>query len=123
MRYKSNKPDKKKPSIDTIMRAITLLSQKDLKGLGPATASAILATMHQEIPFMSDEAMKQLEIPSIAYDIPSYRDFLVRVREHGGGWATEAERELWTTYVLDHASEKELKSILTYLSICRSSLF
>jgi hypothetical protein len=92
------------------MKTITLLSQKDLKGIGPATASAILATIHPEIPFMSDEAMKQLEIPSIAYDLPSYRDFLIRVREYGGGCAGEVERGLWTTWVLEHATEKELKS-------------
>lgn len=79
---------------------------KELKGLGPATASAILSTIHPQVPFMSDEAMMQLGIlkDQIKYDMTGYRDFVAKLRDNQvvkRETAVQAEQRLWSRCILD----------------------
>jgi hypothetical protein len=61
-----------------IVEAVKQLS--DLGGIGPATATAVLSFAAAKqapglVPFMSDEAMKQLELTPLKYDLPTLRKF------------------------------------------------
>ncbi|KAF8924476.1 hypothetical protein EDD21DRAFT_415415 [Dissophora ornata] len=110
--------------------AITKMA--DLKGVGPATASAILcAGAPSEVPFMADETMDSVPgLGTIAYTIPYYLKFATKVIEKAAllkakGSTTVhsphlVEKALWADYMLDKynvqrknsrsASEKPTKS-------------
>lgn len=50
-----------------------------LKGVGPATASAILASMHKSIPFMSDEAL-MVTLGKREYTLKAYKKLVKALR-------------------------------------------
>ena len=50
-----------------------------LKGIGPATASAIMASMHRSIPFMSDEAL-MVTCGKREYTVKAYRNLVKALR-------------------------------------------
>ncbi|CEO94313.1 HhH-GPD domain-containing protein [Plasmodiophora brassicae] len=54
-----------------------------LKGVGPATASAILAAYHSDgrVPFMADEAMEAIPDLGVKYTISHYRAYEKRMKE------------------------------------------
>ncbi|KAJ3119202.1 hypothetical protein HK098_005684 [Nowakowskiella sp. JEL0407] len=97
-------------SPDEVKRALLELT-KPLKGIGPATASAVLAVYSETIPFMSDEAVLSLitKKGSNLHDMNNYLAYYARVCElvtelnstTGEGdpiqWnARNVERALWT---------------------------
>ena len=76
-----------------------------LKGVGPATASAVLAAADPNVPFMSDEALAVALPPartsSDTYSAARMEEFVARLRskakEIGGGFtASDVERALWS---------------------------
>jgi len=63
-----------------IRKGITELCK--LKGLGPATASAILSAYSKDVPFMADEAVQKLcPGKSIKYTMKGYMEFVERVED------------------------------------------
>ncbi|KAI8817438.1 uncharacterized protein EV422DRAFT_225051 [Fimicolochytrium jonesii] len=82
-----------------------------LKGVGPATASAILTAHTPSIPFMSDESLTTFLYPppaKIAYThaayvalLPALSDMAVDLNEGEGQWtAGKVERAVWAGCVL-----------------------
>ncbi|KAF9953573.1 hypothetical protein BGZ72_005326 [Mortierella alpina] len=90
--------------------AITKMAE--LKGVGPATASAILcAGAPKEVPFMADETMDSVPgLGTIAYTIPYYIKFATKVIEKAAGLSAHGstivdsphlvEKALWTDYMV-----------------------
>lgn len=69
-------------TIPSILAAVKILSE--LKGVGPATATMILQTMSNGVPFMSDEAMLQVfqgDKSKLKYDLKTCGIFVERVYE------------------------------------------
>ncbi|KAJ1562648.1 hypothetical protein HK096_006261, partial [Nowakowskiella sp. JEL0078] len=97
-------------SPDDVKKAITELT-KPLKGIGPATASAILASYSPTIPFMSDEAVLSLitKKGSTLHTLNNYLEYYSEVchqvkklneldDEHN--WcARDIEMALWTAMI------------------------
>ncbi len=77
-----------------------------LRGVGPATASAVLAPVHPErFPFMADEAMEGAGVDR-TYTEATYMTFSERLRKKaqqlGGQWSAEAVgRALWAAAIMD----------------------
>ncbi|KAK4050611.1 hypothetical protein OIV83_003337 [Microbotryomycetes sp. JL201] len=97
------------PSLTTTLEAIQQLST--LKGIGPATASAISAAVSPDsIPFMSDELMhacfgKQTKID---YTSKAYEKLVKAVNDkiHNKQWtARELEQACWANDVLERNGE------------------
>ncbi|KAF9923682.1 hypothetical protein BGZ67_009710 [Mortierella alpina] len=90
--------------------AITKMAE--LKGVGPATASAILcAGAPKEVPFMADETMDSVPgLGTIAYTIPYYIKFATKVIEKAAGLSARGstivnsphlvEKALWADYMV-----------------------
>jgi len=79
-------PDSKEVC-DGTKRAIEILSKgpPKLKGVGPATASALLAALYDSFPFMSDEALHAaLKIRSPKYNAKEYMSFCEELRCKAG---------------------------------------
>eukprot|EP00927_Polykrikos_kofoidii_P079228 TRINITY_DN76007_c0_g1_i1.p1 TRINITY_DN76007_c0_g1~~TRINITY_DN76007_c0_g1_i1.p1 ORF type:complete len:230 (-),score=42.33 TRINITY_DN76007_c0_g1_i1:17-706(-) len=82
--------------------AVAALAKLD--GVGPATASAILAPCHENAPFMSDEALLAAGCP-LKYDFKTYRKLVEalagKAASLGGDWTAErVGRALWACTVL-----------------------
>ncbi|GJJ68763.1 hypothetical protein EMPS_01109 [Entomortierella parvispora] len=101
--------------IPTGLRA-AITKMAELKGVGPATASAILCSgAPSEVPFMADETMASVPgLGPIAYTIPYYIRFAAKViekakelEERGSAKVTSphlVEMALWSEYILDKYS-------------------
>lgn len=63
---------------DTVLKALRVLT--GLKGVGPATASAILAAMDDSIPFMSDEAL-MVCLGKREYTVKAYQSLFRNMRD------------------------------------------
>ena len=79
--------------------AIKLLST--LKGVGPATASAILALFNPTTePFMSDEAYEAIGIGKAEYTVKGWEKYKKAMveRKESGGWESleELEKAAWS---------------------------
>ncbi|KAF9191440.1 hypothetical protein BGZ49_003545 [Haplosporangium sp. Z 27] len=84
----------------------------ELKGVGPATASAILcAGAPNAVPFMADETMDSVPgLGTIAYTIPYYIKFATKVIEKADELKSKGstlvntphlvEKALWTEYMM-----------------------
>ncbi len=60
-------------SPDAAAKAVDIITQ--LKGVGPATASAVLSLYSPYLPFMSDEAL-EFCLPKREYTLPAFKAFL-----------------------------------------------
>merc|ERR1712232_1179371 len=64
----------------------------DLKGVGTALASGILAPIFEDVPFMTDEALKAVRLP-LRYDLDSYKVFaqkmIQKADQLGKKWTAE----------------------------------
>lgn len=63
---------------DTVLNALRVLT--GLKGVGPATASAMLAAMDDSIPFMSDEAL-MVCLGKREYTVKAYQTLFSKMRD------------------------------------------
>lgn len=63
---------------ETVLQALAVLTE--LRGVGPATASAILAAMDDSIPFMSDESLVVC-LGKREYTVNAYKTLLASMRE------------------------------------------
>lgn len=90
-------------NLATLNKAINALCELD--GVGPATASAVLAIMDpHRYPFFDEDVVKQ--VPSlgvVAWTLAYYRKYaealVTRAVELGGDWdAMMVERALWSHY-------------------------
>jgi hypothetical protein len=85
-----------------------------LRGVGPATASGIMAAADGTIPFMSDEAMMASMSGRKEYSAPFFKEYLGVIRGRaaalGGGWDSSAvEKALWSAAV-QHKPPKGAKT-------------
>ncbi|KAF9352492.1 hypothetical protein BGX34_012125 [Mortierella sp. NVP85] len=90
----------------------SITKMSELKGVGPATASAILcAGEPSKVPFMADETMDSVPgLGAIAYTIPYYIKFATKVIEKAAQLKAKrsttvnsphlVEKALWTDYML-----------------------
>ncbi|KAK3825873.1 MAG: hypothetical protein J3Q66DRAFT_396794 [Benniella sp.] len=90
----------------------SITKMSELKGVGPATASAILcAGEPSRVPFMADETMDSVPgLGAIAYTIPYYIKFATKVIEKAAQLKAKGsttvnsphlvEKALWTDYML-----------------------
>uniref|UniRef100_A0A1J3G6W4 DNA binding protein n=1 Tax=Noccaea caerulescens TaxID=107243 RepID=A0A1J3G6W4_NOCCA len=99
----SEKAFKSLPDISKAVKELTVL-----KGVGPATASAVLAAYAPDIaPFMSDEAMEVALGNSKDYSLKRYLLFVTKLQDKAkelklkGEWdgASDIERALWSVTV------------------------
>ncbi|XP_071119459.1 uncharacterized protein [Haliotis cracherodii] len=101
----SKKAFKALPDVSCAIKTLSLL-----KGVGPATASAILAAGSPEYsPFMADESMLALQTAPLTYTHNAYLDFLEEVQaickqlkrqDKGFHWTPKkVELALWTYHV------------------------
>merc|ERR1711976_146011 len=91
-----------------IEAAVSALS--NLKGVGPAMASAVLAAMAPDLaPFMADELLLSMpEVEGIDYTMKEYMKLVEKTKEcverlnaQGGEWNPhKVEMAVWTYYVL-----------------------
>jgi len=65
--------------ITTVMKAMEPLLE--MRGVGPATASAILSAMHPSIPFMSDEALEVCLSGKRQYTVTAYKRVITALHE------------------------------------------
>lgn len=95
------------PDITKAVNELTIL-----KGVGPATASAILAAYAPDIaPFMSDEAMEAAIGNSKDYTLKNYVTFAAKLQEKAKDLTTvgnpftpsDVERALWSSAVANKA--------------------
>ncbi|KAJ3033361.1 hypothetical protein HDV00_006469 [Rhizophlyctis rosea] len=86
---------------DVVRGAIAAVAE--LKGIGPATASALLSVCDDRIPFMSDEAMDLLGLGTPKYTLPFYMKFWECVTETVEGLNAEEKGDSWTPYTLEKA--------------------
>ncbi|KAM0791705.1 hypothetical protein ACM66B_003977 [Microbotryomycetes sp. NB124-2] len=100
------------PSISNTSEAIKELSK--LKGVGPATASAVLALVQPTwLPFMSDELMNALfgKDVKLEYTVKAYEKLVKDVQtkfKSGEGWtANELEKACWARDVLERNGQAE----------------
>lgn len=88
-----------------VLTAIKVMAE--LRGVGPATASALLAAASPDVPFMSDEGWACIKDPSlgeIKYGFKEYAQMADRLRaraatlKHPEGWgARHVEQALWSS--------------------------
>jgi len=97
-----------------IEAAVSALS--NLKGVGPAMASAVLAAMAPDLaPFMADELLLSMpEVEGIDYTMKEYMKLVEKTKEcvdrlnaQGGDWNPhKVEMAVWTYYILrEHKPE------------------
>merc|ERR1712064_4651 len=97
-----------------IEAAVSALS--NLKGVGPAMASAVLAAMAPDLaPFMADELLLSMpEVEGIDYTMKEYmklgektKESVDRLNAQGGDWNPhKVEMAVWTYYILrEHKPE------------------
>merc|ERR1719168_280337 len=87
--------------------AVSALS--NLKGVGPAMASAVLAAMAPELaPFMADELLLSMpEVEGLDYTMKEYMKLVEKTKEcvdrlnaQGGEWTPhKVEMTVWTYYI------------------------
>ncbi|KAF9380824.1 hypothetical protein CPB97_008109 [Podila verticillata] len=117
-------------SSSSLKAAIAEMSS--LKGVGPATASAILcAAAPDKVPFMADETMASVPgLGPIAYTPGYYLKFAEKVIDKaaalkGKGAKTSSphlvEKALWTEYMLDKYIEKKVTSSSSAQSAVKKS--
>lgn len=97
-----------------------------LKGVGPATASAVLAAYDPDVPFMGDEALEAVAkiIGARKYTLPHYLSFVEQMKtkavwleqELSGDGAEEGKKDSWTAqrvqlclYAAAHDGEQPAK--------------
>ncbi|KAF9972347.1 hypothetical protein BGZ73_004558 [Actinomortierella ambigua] len=89
-----------------------IVKMAELKGVGPATASAILCAGAQDlVPFMADETMESVPgLGTIAYTVPYYMKFADKVIEKAKELQKKGstvntphlvEKALWVEFMLD----------------------
>jgi hypothetical protein len=78
----------------------------DLAGVGPATASAVLAAVHPDLyPFFDEDVASQIpDLGPVAFTMPYYLRYAARLRERaaqlGGGWnAHTVGQALWAVAI------------------------
>jgi hypothetical protein len=94
---------------ESVCKANTTLCK--LKGVGPATASALLSLVSQYCPFMSDEALNLTATPR-DYSLKSYTMLQAKLRLKaqalGKEWTpTMVERALWSSCYMSEVKEDQ----------------
>lgn len=75
-----------------------------LRGIGPATASAVLSVARDEWPFMSDEALNATD-GGRTYTLPRLRQLVAQLTQLGCGWGMSAAEVEKVLYALAHEGE------------------
>merc|ERR1712012_1317256 len=102
-----------------IESAVSALS--NLKGVGPAMASAVLAAMAPELaPFMADELLLSMpEVEGLDYTMKEYmklvektKQCVERLNAQGGEWTPhKVEMAVWTYYILRDLKPEALENL------------
>lgn len=92
------------PNEASVEKAVSLLSE--LRGIGPATASAVLAVASPAVPFMSDEALAACVPGPKQYTLKAYME-LYRALTAKAAELSEKESRPW------HASHVEMALVST----------
>ncbi|EQC34998.1 hypothetical protein SDRG_07240 [Saprolegnia diclina VS20] len=98
-----------------VREAVAAISE--LKGVGPATASAVLAAYSRSVAFMGDEALNAMTkaIGARQYTLPHFVRFTEALRARatvlGGAWTPQALQEaLWLEATASEATPKRKRS-------------
>ncbi|KAJ3162487.1 hypothetical protein HDU86_004969 [Geranomyces michiganensis] len=84
------------------LEALAELSK--LKGVGPATASAILSAHSPDVPFMSDESLATIYPPTkIPYTVAAYKKLLASLTEQADELNKEEPDGRWTPGMVQRA--------------------
>ncbi|KAF0684052.1 Aste57867_23973 [Aphanomyces stellatus] len=75
-----------------------IASLSEMKGVGPATASAILAAFDPDVPFMGDEALNAVasEIGARQYTLPHFMRFLAALQSKAQTLNAKGSSTDWT---------------------------
>lgn len=120
-RADNSKPENQSEQQELIKEAIDELCK--LKGIGPASASAVLSIFYPNLfAFMDDEVIEALYDGKRGYTLKIYQDINERCREistslnaieHGKSWTVyDIGRALWTVAAMKAFGEEDTLNIL-----------
>jgi endonuclease III-like uncharacterized protein len=100
-------------SMETVVQAVQTLTT--LKGVGPATATLILSTCDDRVPFFSDHVASLVLKEPLKYTLKQAREYMRIMLTTFEEEAGRVERLLWMHSVLEHHGKEHGMNVDAYM--------